>query len=187
MANAVNAISMLESEYIQSVELYSDISNLVLSSENGFAPVPAESQEWVLQYKQNRGAQNKWVTARSGENAWQRFISFFYTNPLLSQEKRGVAVLNVSAASLQKRINEGDWNNGEEFLIVDENETVLFSSGQLFAPGSQLGRFFPEEKSVRKGNRCWFRRSAHSIMAGGMCPLSPWRSMPRRRMPCVTG
>ena len=152
VANAVNAISMLESEYIQSVELYSDISNLVLSSENGFAPVPAESQEWVLQYKQNRGAQNKWVTARSGENAWQRFISFFYTNPLLSQEKRGVAVLNVSAASLQKRINEGDWNNGEEFLIVDENETVLFSSGQLFAPGSQLGRFFPEEKSVRKGN-----------------------------------
>ena len=34
VANAVNAISMLESEYIQSVELYSDISNLVLSSEN---------------------------------------------------------------------------------------------------------------------------------------------------------
>ena len=89
-----------ESEYIQSVELYSDISNLVLSSENGFAPV---RESGMGGSGTSKTEVPKTVDTAGGEKRLAEVYFFLLPNPLLSQEKRGVAVLNVSAASLQKR------------------------------------------------------------------------------------
>ncbi|MDF2714383.1 MAG: histidine kinase [Paenibacillus sp.] len=126
-------VNKLSGQFINSVYLYADTSDYIMSSNLGLWDAQwFLDSEWLPDYERSPTSSRFWVAARTarqyvGEQSDRHLLSLFYTAPLSSKNRQGVIIVNIDMSRLDKFIN----NVGDPFLediyIADKNGTLLYN------------------------------------------------------------
>jgi two-component system sensor histidine kinase YesM len=129
----ITPANKLSSQFIDSVYLYSNKHEHILSSNLGLWRMEwYTDKDWLEEYKQQIAVARHWISSRTakqyiGENGLRHFISLFFAAPLDKKERPGAVIVNIDVERLGKYIHNVSGNYLEDIYIVDKNDTVLYN------------------------------------------------------------
>lgn len=177
LQNILNSISISTSQYIDSVYVYSEQNNYILSSTGGGWEIEKfTDNKWLAEYETNKDIKNMWMTPRQiPENLDQKkirsAISYFYTVPLINKEKSGVIIVNVNAEKFNEFLERTGDKRIEELYIVDTDDRILYNQ-----KAERTGKKFGDIPELQGISTDTFDSPQIKDIAGVDCVISCSRS-----------
>jgi two-component system sensor histidine kinase YesM len=134
LQNVRNILSISASDYIDSIYVYSDNSDYIITSTDGGMVLPKfYDRYWAEQYKSRKNKQRKWISSRcvkaiQGKKS-HNYITGFFPAPLTSSGKNsGVVMINLDVNKLRSFISNNEDGRTEKLYTIDEQGVLLFST-----------------------------------------------------------
>lgn len=149
LQNILKSMSISTSQYIDSVYVYSELNNYILTSSGGvWESENFVDNDWLGEYEINKNNRNMWISARQIPKTLERDrphsgISYYYTVPLMGGQKNGVVIANINAEKFNDFLERTGDKRIEELYIIDTEDRILFNqkperAGKRFGDISEL-------------------------------------------------
>jgi len=155
LQNISSTISIFASDYINSIYVYSDKNNYILSSNKGGTMLPRfYDAAWLDEYMSQKDTKNFWISSRKVNDLVNDkeyyFITTFYLAPLNDIRRGGVVLVNLDASKLKSLLSDDNNNQMENIYICDGMKNILFSNN-IYEIG-ETAESIPELKIVLEEN-----------------------------------
>lgn len=122
----INSFYMVHS-YLDSIYVYSEKSDFVISSREGGELERFADQQWYPSYL-NIQKDEAWIEARKKNNYYPYFISVGKPIFMDSSSKLGAVIVNINAEGLDEMIGKGRGKTEENVWILDADGTILYNN-----------------------------------------------------------
>jgi two-component system, sensor histidine kinase YesM len=124
-------ISVLTNELIDSIFIYSEANNRVLTSDYSGEITQYSSKWWQDSYEENKGRYSSWVTRLQREMpdrpAKKDYITYFGTTTLQGTSSKGSVMINLDADKLGQLLHKAELEQGGEIYLLNGIGTILYN------------------------------------------------------------
>ncbi len=123
---------ILSSDYIDSIYIYSEVNDYILSSRGSNVPKRFNDNEWIDKYNINRNIFDYCVYTRQlnyifDNNNIHYFISVLKASQTYNQ-KNGIVVVNIDIKKLNSLMNNIIGLVADDFFIINDKDEIVYSN-----------------------------------------------------------
>lgn len=133
LQNISNTISISASDYIDSIYVYSEKSNFILTSTRGGTTLPMfYDRSWMDEYINHKDVRTRWLISRRVEDVfsarkYNTFITSLSFAPLNDPGKGGIVLVNLDVDKLKSLITNMENNQIDNIYILNPSGNIMFS------------------------------------------------------------
>ncbi|MCK9478561.1 MAG: histidine kinase [Firmicutes bacterium] len=131
--NHAMTVSMITSDYINSMYIYFEKSDYIITSLGEVGEISKSSdQDWLDLFQNSKNNYDSWFEPRlmqrkmSDDDA-QYIISKFVSIPSRNKDETGVVVINIDGDKIANVINDIGSQKAEAFYLVDQYQRILYN------------------------------------------------------------